>query len=175
MCKILVLFLCALCVPSFLLAEVSKPKAKELPQSGVLSESATAGTRAEVANPWGDVGLGGDDAAPISGSISRGKGNNWIMKVFNNSEDPYTVNLEVEQLTANGTRARSDYYSYTLKGGANAEQPISATPQVKDMRLKLRNWKNLAPKKEEAAPKDAPKAEGAEGAQENADNTEAGE
>lgn len=135
-------------VPSVALGEVKKQK--DLPQSGTLSATSSAGTSAEVPNPWGGVSLDDGKPNPISGSVSKVSANQWMMKVFNNSQDPYSVSLEVEQLDTSGRRARSDYFSYTLKAGASAQQPISASPQTRDMRLNLRSWKNLAKKKPEA-------------------------
>ncbi|MBX7144444.1 MAG: hypothetical protein K1X79_08355 [Oligoflexia bacterium] len=141
-------------------AEEQPTKKKELPQTGVLSSTAQTGyNQKSVGGLWGDpYGRGSDAGAPISGSVSRLSAKEWNMSVSNASKDPYSVSLEVAQFDARGTKVRSDSFSYTLSAGQRIDRRIASATNTVDCQLKLRQWKNLAPK---APEKDNGKAAGA--------------
>ncbi len=130
-----------------LAAEEKKKKKKELPSSGTLSQTRTAGTSGSfVPAPWGDDVLS-DEAPPIGGSVSRVGARDWVMKVVNNTKDTYTVSLELVQLGRGSKPLKSDYYSYTLKPEAKVERKFSTNQNVADCALKLTKWKNVSKKK----------------------------
>lgn len=146
--------LCAVCVmlsASLAYAAPDAPK-KELPRSGTLSGTSVSGTGGKsVDAPWGseDVINGG---APISGSVSKVSERQWNMRIFNNSEDTYSVDLEVAQLNERNTKVKSDHYSYTLRPKQTAERSISAYSNTKQCTLNLLSWKNLTEHKKDAEP-----------------------
>ena len=119
---------------------------KELPKSGSLSFSGSAGGNGSfgVGMPWGSDEQGD---SPISGSVSRAGTDAWMMRVFNNSKDTYSVSLRVVQKNERGTQVKSDSFSYVLKGGQKAERKVSSVPASKAGELMLDKWKNLTPKK----------------------------
>ena len=124
-------------------------KKKELPREGSLSFSGGMGgeTGIGVAMPWGSDNEG---SAPITGSVSKSGPDTWMMRVFNNSEEPYSVSLKVLQFNPQGTQVKSDSFSYTLKPGQKAERSVSAGSGSTRGELKLESWKNLGEKKKEA-------------------------
>lgn len=130
-------------------AQEKAPKKKELPQSGVLSSTASTGyNQKSVAGLWGDpYGRGSEAGAPISGSVSRLSPKEWNMSVSNSSKDPYSVSLEVVQFDARGTRVKGDSFSYTLAPAQRIDRRIASAVNTVDCQLKLLQWKNLAPKK----------------------------
>ena len=90
---------------------------KVLPKSGSLSSTVTGGYRGSmgVDVPWGENVLSEEPTSPITGSVSRVSPGQWVMRVFNNSEDRYSVNLEVAQYNIRGAQIKGDSFSYTLK------------------------------------------------------------
>lgn len=129
-------------------------KGVDLPKSGVLSDTFASG-RSGVTAPgtWGDSNVLSSDPAPISGSVSKLSNNKWQMRLFNNSEDPYSVSVEVRQIDTNRVVQRRDTFSYTLKPKQSVEREVTAYSPGVDCALELLKWKNLSPpkKKEEAA------------------------
>ena len=124
-----------------------KPK-EEFPKSGVLSRSVTTGYDSRnVEMPWTKKGAstGLDEVAPISGSVSKISNKQWRMKVFNNTEDTYSVSLKVVQVTASGSYLKSDSFSYTLKPKQSEERTVSSTEATADASLELLSWKKLTP------------------------------
>ncbi|MEZ4754658.1 MAG: hypothetical protein R3A13_10200 [Bdellovibrionota bacterium] len=120
----------------------------ELEKSGTLSSSVSAGfSNQKVPKPWGGDVLG-NEQAPISGSVSRATNNEWIMRVFNNSEDKYRVTLEVAQYGRAGRKIKGDHFSYSLKPGETVERNIRGTNGTESADLKLKSWKNLSKKAE---------------------------
>lgn len=129
-----------------------KKKKRELPATGVLSQTRSSGTAGNsVPAPWGSDALD-KSAPPITGSVSRLGKDEWAVRIFNNSEDTYSVSVEVVQMGRGSKRLKSDNYSYTLKGKAKAEREFKANQGVTDCVLKLTRWKNLTAKKKEASP-----------------------
>lgn len=121
---------------------------KELPRQGSLSFSGGM-SDGKIAMPWGSDEEG---SSPITGSVSKIGQDTWVMKVFNNSEDTYSVNLKVVQLNSQNRQVKSDSFSYTLKARQKVERNVSAAPGSVRGELKLESWKNLTPKKKEAQP-----------------------
>ena len=125
-------------------------KKPELPKSGVLSRSLTTGYQStNVDMPWNEKNAALTQQAPVTGSVSRISPREWRMRVFNNSQDTYSVNLRVRQLSNSGAQLRSDSFSYTLKGGESAERALAAAFNSEDAILVLDSWRNLTPKKKE--------------------------
>jgi hypothetical protein len=132
-------------------AEEQKGKKKELSMGGVLSQTRSGGTAAtEVDVPWGTDVLK-EKPAPISGSVSRVGAREWVLRMFNNSEDTYSASVEVVQMARGGKRIKSDNYSYTLKAKQKAERKFSTNQQVTDCALNLTKWKNLTGDKKKKA------------------------
>ena len=154
LCGIAVASICNVALSSSAEAQKSKDskeeKEEELPQSGVLSRSLSGGTGdAKVSIPWGKQTNPEGTEAPISGSVSRHSPKEWVMRVTNSSEDTYSVNLRVVQYDLKGTQVKADSFSYRLKGGEQAERTLTAAMNSVDAQLRLENWKNLTPKKDE--------------------------
>lgn len=136
-------------------AAVANPKEsdkkKELPKSGNLSTSINSGSvSSSVPDPFGGIEIGEGEGSPISGSISRLDEDTWQMRVFNNSQDTYSVNLGVKQRDEDGRTLKSDSFSYTLKPGSSAERPIQAASGSREADLDLRSYSKI--KKQKAAP-----------------------
>lgn len=120
------------------------PASPTLPKSGVLSRSLIdVSDSRSVGMPVGGVDAQGGEAAPISGSVSRLSAREWKMRVFNNTDETYSVSLEVEQRSASGTRIKGDSYSYTLKGKESKEQQIAAYANTVDCILTLKSWRRV--------------------------------
>jgi len=139
------------CLPISGVAEGKKAEVKkELPQSGSLSSSRIGGGEGvAVEGAWGGVEPFAAEKNPITGSVSRRNVRDWIMKVFNNSEDTYRVTVAVVQLDKGNKKLKSNTYSYTLKGGESKEREFTARPGTEQCALELKNWKNLTPPKPE--------------------------
>lgn len=128
---------------------------KELPRSGSLASTMTSGQEdVAVSQPWGDDDISGKNPPPISGSISRLNQRKWLMKVFNNTKDRYSVDVEVVQFNEKGTRLRSDYFSYTLDGNQSVEREVSSALKVTECQVNLRDWRKYEKKKEGEAPEE---------------------
>lgn len=118
-----------------------------LPRSGVLSRTHSSGTsHSGLELPWGTEALS-PDQAPISGSVSRISGREWVARVFNNSEDTYSVSVKVRQFGAGNKEVKYDTYSYTLKPRESKEQKFLSKVDTIDAGLDLTSWTNLSEKK----------------------------
>lgn len=145
------LSLAALCASGIAFAAPQEEKEAPRPYKGVISATGDAGDRntvidTDVAAEIGDK----ENVNPISGSVSKAGQREWKMVVANNSQDPYSVDLKVEQYGKRGNVIKTDNYTYRLKAGERAERILSAAPAAGDARLKLTNFRNLAPKKKAA-------------------------
>lgn len=168
--KIIPVFVCGLVLGFFSGLQAPEadaaPKVEssdELPKSGELSAALSGGygTR-KLAEPWGGVDERGEDASPITGSISKKNAREWTMRVFNNSDDPYSVQLQVNMYGRSGGKTKTDTFSYSLKPKGAAERALIAPTGTEEAQLSLLSWKNLAPKKDGAAePNKATKPTGA--------------
>jgi hypothetical protein len=138
--------------------DAAAAKKKELPKSGILSRSLDTGYQSKDVNlPWGygekdKVRDEDSGQPPITGSVSKVSERQWIMRVFNNSEDSYSVDLKVTQRDNRDTVLKTDSYSYNLKPGEKAERNISSYANTADAQLALVSWRKLssAKKKEPA-------------------------
>jgi hypothetical protein len=143
--------LCAFTSPA---VAAPKEKEKDLPKSGNLSTSVTSGAASSTfPDPFGGVGIADEDSAPITGSVSRIDEDTWRMRVFNNSQDVYSVNLGVKQRDDRGATVKTDNFSYTLKPGASAEQTIQSASGAMEADLDLRSYRKVT--KAKAAPEQA--------------------
>jgi hypothetical protein len=139
-------FVCAVAAP--VLADQVKPTPSPLPKTGTLSVSASS-NRQELGLPdtWGGNDPSGKEVAPIAGSVSRMGKDKWQVIVGNNSEDTYAVDVEVIQRDGRGSKTKSDFFSYTLKGGASQKQTVSGATTTESAELSLRDWRNLSAEK----------------------------
>lgn len=148
-----VLLLVAGALPAAAENETKAEKKEELPKSGVLSRSGTAGggrKSTTVAMPWGGVDQASQSTAPIAGSVSKISAREWKAFIVNNSEDTYEVDVRVVQLDKRGTQVKTDSFSYTLKPKQAVERMVAATFSTMDAQLMLERWKLLSAKKKEA-------------------------
>lgn len=128
----------------------------ELPDYGTLSASkASRGAGVTADGPWGEPDPLSRESAPITGSVSNMGGGRWQAKVFNNSQDPYSVSVAVRQFDSRGSVQKTDSFSFNLKAGESAQRDVSSGAGVTDCRLELVHWRNLAPKKKEEPASDA--------------------
>ena len=119
---------------------------KEVPKTGTLSSSVSGGHgTAEVDLPWQE-NVFSDERPPLTGSVSRIGAQQWIAKLFNNSEDRYSVSAEVAQYNAKGVKIKSDSYSVVLKPKEVNEREIRGELYTDRANLNLRSWKNLSQK-----------------------------
>jgi hypothetical protein len=144
----IVLAICPLVAVYAMAAPAANSKATAtptpLPKSGTLSGSYTGGPgKTAVDGNWGS-GNEIESKSPISGSVSRASGNNWTMKVFNNSKDSYSVDVSVLQLASDGSKIKEDHYSYNLGPSKSEQRSISAQSNTANCSLKLNNWRKTS-------------------------------
>lgn len=129
------------------------------PAAGLLSASKRGDRTTVVETSWSSEAGESGSSAPIAGSVSKVGAREWKMHVANNTEDPYSVDLSVQQIGKNGSVVKTDHFSYRLSAGQKIERLIPAALSSTDARLVLGKWKNLAPpekeKEETAAGKSA--------------------
>lgn len=143
---VICLFVFGLSLPQSSSAEKEE---QDLPRSGSLASTMTSGQEDVVVDqPWGDDDITGKNPPPISGSISRLNQRKWLMKVFNNTKDRYSVDVEVVQFNERGSRLRSDYFSYTLDGNQSVEREVPSAMNVTECQVNLRDWKKYEKKKD---------------------------
>jgi hypothetical protein len=123
-----------------------EPTPTPLPQRGLLSKSSTFGYNTKlVESTWGSEDSGKNEA-PIAGSVSKRSDREWVARLYNNSNDVYSVSVEVRQLNAQGKRERSDSFSARIEPQGSYERSLSSTARTVDAELELRSWKNLSAK-----------------------------
>lgn len=123
-----------------------EPTPTPLPQRGLLSKSSTFGYNTKlVESTWGSEDSGKSEA-PIAGSVSKRSDREWVARLYNNSDDVYSVSVEVRQLNAQGKRERSDSFSARISPQGSYERSLSSTARTVDAELELRSWKNLSAK-----------------------------
>lgn len=159
--RLLALVLCVSSLLPVALAEVKKDK--DLPATGVLSSTTQGGFAVNnVAEPFGGEDPSGRSVSPITGSVVRGPGDRWFLKVFNNSEaDTYSVDVEVIQLNANRAVVKRDAFTYTLKPGSSKEGSVGSGVGTKSAQLTLSGYHNLTARKAERAAAEAKRLESA--------------
>ena len=144
--KTVVTLVVLLLAPCGAAAQLQDPD--KLPKSGNLSTSLKSGAAsAEVPEPFGGEDISGEKEAPITGSVSRTSRDAWTVKVFNNTKDEYSVDLDVIQVNMSGATVKTDSFSYRLKPGQSEEEKVSTGIGARDAELNLRNWKNLSKQK----------------------------
>lgn len=128
-------------------SDTKKDQALQLPKTGVLATSQAGTGRVTASGAWGDEGVTSGTSAPISGSVSQLGWNEWVMKVFNSSQDDYRVTVRVVQYGDHGKQISAPSFTLTLKAGQSAQRTIKSSPLVKNCSLEMRNWKNLSEEK----------------------------
>ena len=120
----------------------TQKKPAELPKSGLLAGTLAGGYGGSaLGGPWGGVDAQGGETSPIQASASRLDDRNWLLKVFNNSEDKYVVNIELEQRGSRNQRLKNNSFLFSLKGGESAERRVPGHPASFNSVVKLKNWK----------------------------------
>ncbi|MCO6431688.1 MAG: hypothetical protein J5J00_12585 [Deltaproteobacteria bacterium] len=126
-----------------------KKKEDSLPRSGSLSSTITGSYGSQqVPEPWGGTDVAGQGTAPISGSVSKGPSGQWIMRIFNNSDETYSVDVSVTQYNRSGASLKKDFFSATLRPAQSSDRTISNAPNSENASLELVSWKKLTSKKE---------------------------
>lgn len=155
--KILGLSLICLLVVTTIQAEDGEKKRK-LSKSGVLSGSVNIeGAAKSVDGEWGSQdtdAFSAEESPPVTGSVSR-SGRDWVMKVFNNSEDTYRVQLEVQQIDKGQKKLKSDYFTYTLGPKSSEERKLASNSRTENCLLKLSSWDLVKSGKQKEADKKA--------------------
>jgi len=121
---------------------------RELPKRGTLSATFQGGDEGiAVPSPWGaeESDMFTDGTTPVSGSVSRGmSGNEWVARLFNNSQDRFSVDVEVVQYNDRRQNVKSDSFSTTLQPGQRVERTFQARSNSHQAELNLRSWRNLS-------------------------------
>jgi hypothetical protein len=129
------------------LATAEDAASKPLPKSGLLAVSSVSGASTSVTGDlFGGEDIFGDVKAPITGSISRRGEDAWRFSVSNNSQDRYSVNIDVVQKNDSLSKVAFASYSYTLSPGQTAGQDVRAALGAMRAELHLRSYRNLTTK-----------------------------
>ncbi len=127
---------------SVALADDAKPS--KLPKSGLLAVSSLSGAGNTVTtDAFGGEDFTGADVAPITGSVSRVGESSWVCKVFNNSKDEYSINVDLKQHDLNGSQVKFGSYSFRLKPSASDQITVESGFNARRAELWLRSYKNL--------------------------------
>ncbi len=120
-------------------------KSVSLPKSGLLAVSSQSGAGNTVtSDAFGGEDFSGAYVAPITGSVSRVGDSGWVCKVFNNSQDEYSINVDLKQLDLDGRQVKFGSYSFRLKPGASDQITSEAGLNSRRAELWLRSYKNLS-------------------------------
>lgn len=115
-------------------------KPPKLPQTGLLSTYGNVGrNNMELGEPWGGTKLDVDVQPPIIGSISQA-GPMWRVTVRNNSQDYFTLNLSLEQVSMDQRVVKTDAFMANLPPGGSATREYRAGTGSVFGLLKVRNW-----------------------------------
>ncbi|NDC36948.1 MAG: hypothetical protein EBZ48_02725 [Proteobacteria bacterium] len=118
------------------------PAGAPLPQRGSLASTTDRGYGTQSSpSQWGGLELEGKNAPPVSASVARGKRSNWELKVFNNSEDIYTVTIALDQLGSSGGKVKTDSFTFSLKAGAHQTRSVPASASSTGAAATLVSWK----------------------------------
>ena len=123
----------------------------------MLSRTQQGGNNVSIDGVWGRDPSSSDpkNAPPITGSVKRSPDSKrWTLSVANGTEDTYRAELELIQLDNTSKKLKSDYFSFTLKGGASASRDVDAHGRARNSEVRLVSWKKIGGKKA-AAPKSA--------------------
>ena len=123
---------------------VAEDKKAPLPKSGLLAVSSISGAGNTItSDAFGGEDFSGANVAPITGSVSRVGESSWVCKVFNNSKDEYSINIDLKQLDLSGSQVKFGSYSFRLKPGASDQITSEAGLNARRAELWLRSYKNL--------------------------------
>lgn len=112
-----------------------------LPKSGVLSRSAQTGYgNKSYEVPWGPETGGTNEQTPLAGSVSKLSERELLAKVFNNSDQTYSISAKVLQYNARGVQIRSDSFSATIKPKSSYERRVPRGIGAEDIRFSMENW-----------------------------------
>jgi hypothetical protein len=125
---------------------------KHLPKSGLLAVSSISGAGTSVVSDvFGGEDIFGTELPPIAGSVSRSGESAWRFSVMNNSQDRYSVNIDLVQKNESGTTVKFGSYSYTLRPGQSDGVVVSAGVGARRADLTLRSYRNLTEQEKERA------------------------
>jgi hypothetical protein len=129
---------------------IVKARPKALPKSGLLAVSSVSGAGTSVT---GEV-FGGEDIfsgelPPIAGSVYRHGESKWRFSVINNSQDRYSVNVDLIQKSESGATVKFGSYSYTLGPGQSDGDDVSVGVGARRVELNLRSYRNLTARQED--------------------------
>jgi hypothetical protein len=117
---------------------------RKLPKSGLLATSSISGAGSTIiGDTFGGEELFARDLPPITGSISRKDDATWSFSVSNNSEDRYSINVDLIQKSETGSTVKFGSYSYSLRPGQSERQTVQAGSNVSRAELHLRSYRNL--------------------------------
>jgi hypothetical protein len=129
-------------------AVAEEKKEKKLPKSGLLAVSSIAGAgRSITGDLFGGEDIFGDTLPPITGSLSRASEEKWRFSVSNNTQDTYSVNLDLIQKDESDRTVKFSSYSYTLKPGQQESDSATAGTSAMKAELHLRSYRNLTERK----------------------------
>lgn len=113
-----------------------------MPKTGTLA----ATTNVPVGQATQDGPAGGnslDEATvnPLTASVSRVADGEYEYKVFNNSEDQYTVSLDLIAKDADGRTVRRGASSASLSAGKSVTRTMRVPSNTANVSIEMRNWK----------------------------------
>jgi hypothetical protein len=149
---IIILVLISVFNPTSLIADEKEQDQRNLPKSGILSGSfRTSGSGMNVQDGWGreDTDMFSEDKSPITGSVSRVNARDWAIRVYNNSEDKYSLSVRVTEFDKNKKPINTMTRSYTMDGKSNRSENFTARFNTEQAQLELVSWRNLTPPKKQ--------------------------
>ena len=124
------------------------PSASPPPQKGTLAGTASGGYGGiAMDGVWGskDGSMDGE-GTPVSASVSKAGTAEWVVKVFNNSEDQYRLSLELTQIGESGRVVKSDPFATILRGGQNLQRIFLMHPAAVNATVSVKSWKKVEKK-----------------------------
>ncbi len=127
--------------------QVEEDPYADLPPSGTLSTTRVAGAEGEaVDGPFGGINPFEENSNPITGSVYKQGQDEWMVSVSNNTDDRFSVSLEVKQFNEQGGTVKRDSFSYTLKPGETRKRSLKSRANSTQAELNLKRWRNLSAK-----------------------------
>jgi hypothetical protein len=135
------------CASSVLADSSSRVTAdRKLPKSGLLATSSISGASSTIlGDTFGGEELFDKELPPLTGSISRKDDATWSFSVSNNSNDRYSLNVDLIQKNESGSTVKFGSYSYSLRPGQTERQTAQAGSNASRAELHLRSYRNLTP------------------------------
>lgn len=109
------------------------------PQSGMLAAAGTL--QPSTLNLPLPLGLAPGVTAPITGSVSSGPKGAWSCSVSNNSRQTLQVRTSAVEYVKGPKRGGSRTFSYKLKPGQSASDPLPGRADTIGYILNLEGWK----------------------------------